>query len=406
MPKFNGQFNGSLTPLDSDGSISGGTGMPGPQGPAGPQGPKGDDGISPTISVQNIVGGHTLVITDVSGTKTIDVMNGQDGMTGPQGPKGDEGPAGEKGAKGDPGLTGPEGPAGKDGEPGLPGPKGDQGDPGEDGYSPTVSVSNIEGGHQVTITDVNGPKIFNVMDGRDGVGGEEGESIPGPQGPKGDDGFSPTVSVREIDNGHKVTITDKEGPHEFDVTNGEQGPEGEPGGPVMEIDGLYGFNVNEDGHLLIGYTGEEPPPFHLENGHLIVDTPFERDLGEVVGPQGPKGDPGPSGSTADVYSKEETIIGTYLGKPLYRKVYHCTTPDNESNYYTGLTETNIESLIRLGGQSTDTSSNHLPLPYHYSNDNFITLWVEKNGRVCMKVVGKNNYNKSCTIIIEYTKTTD
>lgn len=39
------------------------------------------------------------------------------------------------------------------------------GPPGKDGFSPTVDVSEIEGGHQVTITDAEGPKSFDVMDG-------------------------------------------------------------------------------------------------------------------------------------------------------------------------------------------------------------------------------------------------
>lgn len=163
MAKFNGQFNGSWTPLESDGSISGGTGVPGPQGPAGPQGPKGEDGISPVVSVQNIVGGHTVVITDVSGTKTFDVMNGQDGMTGPQGPKGDEGPAGEKGAQGDPGLTGPEGPAGKDGEPGEQGPKGDPGDEGPRGEKGADGTSAGFGSITATINNDDGEPSVSVI---------------------------------------------------------------------------------------------------------------------------------------------------------------------------------------------------------------------------------------------------
>lgn len=39
---------------------------------------------------------------------------------------------------------------------------------GNDGVSPTISVTEISGGHQVSITDVNGSKSFNVMDGADG----------------------------------------------------------------------------------------------------------------------------------------------------------------------------------------------------------------------------------------------
>lgn len=42
------------------------------------------------------------------------------------------------------------------------------GEPGEDGYSPTVEVDKITGGHQVTITDKDGPHQFDVMDGEGG----------------------------------------------------------------------------------------------------------------------------------------------------------------------------------------------------------------------------------------------
>lgn len=40
-----------------------------------------------------------------------------------------------------------------------------------DGFSPTVSVTDITGGHRVTITDKGGEKTFDVMDGQDGTGG-------------------------------------------------------------------------------------------------------------------------------------------------------------------------------------------------------------------------------------------
>ena len=45
------------------------------------------------------------------------------------------------------------------------------GEDGQDGVSPTVSVTDITGGHRVTITDASGPKTFDVMDGEDGSGG-------------------------------------------------------------------------------------------------------------------------------------------------------------------------------------------------------------------------------------------
>lgn len=51
---------------------------------------------------------------------------------------------------------------------------GEAGANGNDGYSPTVAVADITGGHRVTITDVNGTQTFDVMDGKDGAGGSGG----------------------------------------------------------------------------------------------------------------------------------------------------------------------------------------------------------------------------------------
>lgn len=39
---------------------------------------------------------------------------------------------------------------------------------GGDGFSPIVDVKFIDGGHRVEITDKNGKKTFDVMDGKDG----------------------------------------------------------------------------------------------------------------------------------------------------------------------------------------------------------------------------------------------
>lgn len=82
--------------------------------------------------------------------------------------------------------------------------KGVPGTPGQDGVSPTVSVSEITGGHEVEITDKVGTQTFDVMDGTDGQ-----------------DGVSPTVTVTEISGGHNVEITDAQGTQDFDVLDGE-----------------------------------------------------------------------------------------------------------------------------------------------------------------------------------------
>lgn len=50
-------------------------------------------------------------------------------------------------------------------------------------------------------------------------------------------------------------------------------PKGEPGrnGAVVAANGLYGFQVNQEGHLILTYTGDTPPNFTInEAGHLIL----------------------------------------------------------------------------------------------------------------------------------------
>lgn len=97
------------------------------------EGTNGKDGISPTISVKDISGGYTLSINDITGTKTINVMNGKEGPQGIQGVQGEKGLTGETGAQGPKGDRGDTGPQGAQGEQGLQGERGLQGIQGEKG---------------------------------------------------------------------------------------------------------------------------------------------------------------------------------------------------------------------------------------------------------------------------------
>ena len=178
----------------------------------------GTPGYSPTVTITDITGGHRVTITDINGAHTFDVMDGEDGQDGATGATG---PQGQPGQKGDTGATGPAGQNGTD---------------GTDGVSPTVTITTITGGHRVTITDVDGSHSFDVLDGADGQDGQDGQDgatgATGPQGPAGADGndgkdgqdgadgYSPTVSITTITGGHRVTITDVNGSHSFDVMDG------------------------------------------------------------------------------------------------------------------------------------------------------------------------------------------
>ena len=66
----------------------GAKGLDGKDGTNGLNGTNGVDGVSPTLSVEAISGGHRVTITDVNGTQSFNVMDGQDGRDGQNGADG------------------------------------------------------------------------------------------------------------------------------------------------------------------------------------------------------------------------------------------------------------------------------------------------------------------------------
>lgn len=106
----------------------------------------GPAGYSPRILVRDVDGGKELIITDVSGSQTVKILNGADGYS--------------------PVILVRTIDGGKqliitDSRQSQTVTIND----GEDGVSPTATITEINGGHRVTITDKDGTKSFDVMDG-------------------------------------------------------------------------------------------------------------------------------------------------------------------------------------------------------------------------------------------------
>ena len=177
--KASGEFDGAKGEQGIQGiqGIQGEKGADGAKGDKGDKGETGADGVSATHSWN----GTTLTITSASGTSSADL----------------------KGAKGD---------------------KGEDGVIGKDGTSPTVSVSAITGGNRITITDVNGTKNVDVMNGTNGSNGS-----------KGADGVSvqsvQQTTTSNADGGNNVvTVTLSNGQTAtFNVKNGSKGSTGADG---------------------------------------------------------------------------------------------------------------------------------------------------------------------------------
>lgn len=129
-----------------------------------------------------------------------------------RGPRGYQGPQGDTGPKGATGPQGEQGPAGVD---------------GEDGITPEITVSNITGGHTISISyGVEDPRnsSFNVMDGTNGSNGSAGQN--------GSDGITPIITATTIAGGHNISIsygTDDPRNTNFDVLDGQDGAAGADG---------------------------------------------------------------------------------------------------------------------------------------------------------------------------------
>ena len=265
----------------------------GDQGDPGTPGQDGQDGAAATIEVGTVTSGQTASVTN-SGTSSAAVF---DFVL----PKGDPGQNGQDGTDGTDGvsptvstsaitggtqvtITDADGPHvfdvmdGADGSPGTPG------QDGTDGVSPTVSTTAITGGTEITITDAGGSHTFNVMDG-----------TPGTPGQDGTDGVSPTVSTSAITGGTAVVITDAQGTHTFNVMNGTNGQDGAPG--QDGTDGTDGFSPTVSTSSI---TGGTEVTITDANGPHVFDV--------MDGATGQTGPTGPSG--ADGYSPTATVTKT------------------------------------------------------------------------------------------------
>lgn len=215
-----GEYDGAtFTPsVDDDGNLSW-TNDKGRENPA----TKNIKGYSPKIIVKEITGGKQLVITDYSGSQTVDILDGTDGTNG-YSPKivvrdvtdGKElvitDYSGSQTVKI---LNGTDGKDGTD---------------GTNGYSPRILVRDIDGGKELVITDYSGSQTVTILNGTNGQDGTNGT-----------DGVSPTVSTVAITDGTRVTITDKDGAKSFDVMNGDDGTNGTDGvSPTVTVTDING----------------------------------------------------------------------------------------------------------------------------------------------------------------------
>ena len=99
---------------------------------------------------------------------------------------------------------------------------------GADGVSPAVEITELVGGHRVTITDKEHPagQSFNVADGAAGADGADGTD--------GEDGVSPVITGSKTGKVTTLTIVDKDHPNGTTLATINDGADGTGAGDMTK----------------------------------------------------------------------------------------------------------------------------------------------------------------------------
>ena len=119
----------------------------------------------------------------------------------------------------------------------------------------------------------------------------------------------------------------------------------------------------------------------------------------------------------EIYDDQERVIGTWFGKPLYRKVITGIIDNSATNWQVlaTISELNIDTLMITTANLIEYNDGKYrvvhELPYHDRAiyERFVHLFDSKGSNV--EILVPSNYindfiNNKVIVIIEYTKTTD
>lgn len=143
------------------------------------------------------------------------------------------------------------------------GEKGEKGDTGVTGETGATGATGATGNGIASITFNSDYTLTIVLE--DGtstttgsIRGEKGETgATGATGAAGTTGVSPTITVEDIEGGHRVTITDADGTTSFDVMNGSDASYTLPAATVSTLGGIIvgdGLSVTDGGVLSVEST--------------------------------------------------------------------------------------------------------------------------------------------------------
>ena len=111
-------------------------------------------------------------------------------------------------------------------------------------------------------------------------------------------------------------------------------------------------------------------------------------------------------SGMETYSNSETVIGTFLGKPLYRKVIDLGNLPNNTTKNILHNISNLDVLVNCYGTAKRTDGNILILPNIDKDGLQYSVRLSANSYQLIVTTGSDRSAFLGYAVMEYTKTTD
>jgi hypothetical protein len=105
------------------------------------------------------------------------------------------------------------------------------------------------------------------------------------------------------------------------------------------------------------------------------------------------------------YSDAEQVIGTWMGKPLYRKVFTITSLTSSNANLVDVSGLSID-FAKISGTIITSTGAKFPINLYDSASNYSVIILSDSGYIRGRgAIGSGTLSK-CIVILEYTKTTD
>lgn len=114
---------------------------------------------------------------------------------------------------------------------------------------------------------------------------------------------------------------------------------------------------------------------------------------------------GGANTSSDVYSAEETVVGTWIdGKPVYRRLIFVTIASTGKNVVLRTSNTLMDACCRLDAIMQNNASGNIKTPASFNE--FMRLYESMDGNLYLDIINSAAIGHTCMVVLEYTKLSD